>query len=166
MNYRQPTLLDRDALIDYMGEHYDNGEKSIQASNMLPVMKYEDWIDKLLNDSTVGDKDWGLSETYLAIVNNKIIGLLNVRYTLSLEMADMYGHIGIGVRPSERRKGYAKKMLEYGLHLCRDRGLDEVILGCYKDNIGSKKTIEANNGILYRETTLDDKPAIYYKIKL
>ena len=34
MNYRQPTLLDRDALIDYMWEHYDNGEKSIQIRRL------------------------------------------------------------------------------------------------------------------------------------
>ena len=102
----------------------------------------------------------------LDVERDILLGAVNIRHYLNDYLLKFGGHIGDGIRPSERRKGYAKKMLEHGLHLCRDRGLDEVILGCYKDNIGSKKTIEANSGILYRETTLDDKPAIYYKIKL
>lgn len=166
MELREPTLLDRNALLEYVKEHHDNGETSIHASNMLPVMEYEAWIEKLLRDKTVGDKDWGISDTYLAVVDNQVIGLLNIRYTLSPEMAEVYGHIGYGVRPSERRNGYATEILKQALVLSRNRGMKEVILGCYKDNIGSLKTIEANNGVLYKETTMKDKPAVYYKIKL
>lgn len=166
MKLIKPTLLDKEALLEYVKEHHDNGETSIHASNMLTTMSYEKWINKLENDETVGDKVWGISETYLAVEHEKIIGLINIRYTLSQEMAELYGHIGIGVRPNERRKGYGKTMLKQGLILARNNGLNEVILGCYKDNIGSLKSIEANNGVLYKETPMDDKLAVYYKIKL
>lgn len=166
MHLRQPTLLDKDGLLEYVKEHHDNSEMNIHASNMLPVMKYESWIEKLLNDQTAGDNVWGISETYLAVDEDRIIGLVNIRYTLCQKLAETYGHIGLGVRPSERRRGYASCMLKQALLLCKDKGMDEVILGCYKDNIGSRKTIETNKGVLYKETTLDDKPAVYYKIKL
>lgn len=165
MKLKEPTLLAKEALLDYIEEHYSNGETSIHASNCLPVMDYDDWINKLGTDRTLGDKDWGVSETYLAIDDDRIIGLLNIRYTLSSEMAEIYGNIGYGVRPSERRKGYATEMLKQAITLSGDKGLTEVILGCYKDNIASIKTIEANNGVLYKESTMQNKPAVYYKIK-
>lgn len=52
------------------------------------------------------------------------------------------------------------------LDLARNRGMNEVILGCYNDNTGSVKAIKGNGGLLYKETTMDDKPTVYYKIKL
>ena len=165
MTLKEPTLLDKERLMDYIEEHYGNGEKYIHASNCLTDMDYDDWINKLTNDKSLGDKDWGISETYLAIDDGKLIGLLNVRYTLSSELAEIYGNIGYGVRPSERRKGYATEILKQAILLSRDKGLTEVILGCYKDNIGSIKTIEANKGVLYKEAPMQDKPAVYYKIK-
>ena len=63
----------------------------------------------------------------------------------------------------------------YRISICKDKGMEEVILGCYKDNFGSNKTILKNNGMLYRTTqedlVLSDKWAItlnnnYYKITL
>ena len=77
--------------------------------------------------------------------------MLNIRHDLSDELVQKYGHIGYGVRPSERRKGYANKMLAYALKECKKLGLNTVILGCYKQNIGSAKTILKNGGRLIRE---------------
>ena len=53
-----------------------------------------------------------------------------------------YGDIGYSVCPSERRKGYATKMLKYALEVCKELGMKSVILGCYKSNIASSKTIK------------------------
>ena len=90
--------------------------------------------------------------------------MLNIRYTLSEDMAEIYGHIGYGVRPTERRKGIATYMLKEALMKCKEKGMPEVILGCYEDNIGSNKTIIKNNGILYKKSKMRDKNSLYYKI--
>ena len=104
-----------------------------------------------------------------------LIGLLSIRYDLPNNLVNLYGHIGYGVRPSERRKGYALKMLKYALEECKRLGLNSVILGCYKENIGSAKTIVKNGGILVREEVetkeISDNWQIeltsqYYEIKL
>lgn len=166
MELRKPTLSDKEKLLDYVKEHYDNGEMSISASNGMPTMEYEEWLEKLKNDEDGKNIEWGISETYILVDNNKVLGMLNIRYTLTNKKAEIYGHIGYGIRPSERKKGMATYMLKEALIKCKQSGITEVILGCYEDNIGSSKTITNNGGILYKRSKMRNKNAEYYKIKL
>ena len=59
-------------------------------------------------------------------------------------------------------------MLQYALSVCKEKGMDEVILGCYKDNIASAKTIQKNGGILTEENDnyKEGKISQYYLINL
>ena len=65
------------------------------------------------------------------------------------------GNIGDGVRPSERRKGIATKMIALTLDECRKLGIEKVLMVCDKDNIGSAKSIINNGGILENEVEVD-----------
>lgn len=167
MKYRLPTIEDKKIIENYIQEHYDNNENILHASNNLTSLKYEEWVAKIESNTQIPDTQWGRSLTYLVFnENDKLIGLLNIRYELNKKMKMKYGNIGYGVRPTERRKGYATKMLQYGLKICKEKGLKNVILGCYKENIASSKTIEKNGGIKIRENQFDDIIANYYEIKL
>lgn len=175
MEYRLPKLEDKELVKSYIEDHYSHNEKSLSASNMLTSMTWENWVKKTNDNAIIGDEEWGKSLTYLVIDNNMLIGLLSIRYDLPNNLVNLYGHIGYGVRPSERRKGYALKMLKYALEECKRLGLNSVILGCYKENIGSAKTIVKNGGILVREEVetkeISDNWQIeltsqYYEIKL
>ena len=64
------------------------------------------------------------------------------------------GHIGDGIRPSERRKGNATKMIGLALLECKKLGIDRVMMSCNPDNIGSKKSI-LNNGFVFEDEILD-----------
>jgi len=68
-----------------------------------------------------------------------------------------WGHIGYGVRPDERRKGYATLILKMALQKCGILGLDEVLLGCFKENIVSaepfRTTVECPNTKSLKEKT-------------
>ena len=168
MIYRLPEISDKSILQDYMQEHYDNKENSISASLGLPASEYTDWVEKIQRNSLVGDEQWGKSLLYLCFDNNKLIGLLSIRYELPENLTKIYGDIGYGVRPSERNKGYATMMLQYALSVCRNKGMTKVILGCYKDNIASAKTIQKNGGILTEENDnyKEGKISQYYLINL
>lgn len=152
MKFRLPELKDKEIIKLYIEEHYSHNEKSLSASNKLTSMNFEDWVNKIQNNACVPDKEWGKSLTYLAFdENDNLIGLLSVRYDLQKEKAMEFGHIGYGVRPSERRKGYATQMLKYALKECKKYGLNKVIVGCYKENKGSAKAIIKNKGKLIKE---------------
>lgn len=99
----------------------------------------------------ISDEVYGKSYTYLVFNDEKMIGMINIRFDLPSGLVYKYGHIGYGVRPSERRKGYATKMLEFALRKCFELGLKKVVVGCYKENIGSAKTIIKNGGKLIIE---------------
>ena len=65
------------------------------------------------------------------------------------------GHIGDGVKPSERRKGIATKMIALALDECKKLGIENVLMVCDKNNIGSAKSIINNGGVLENEIEVD-----------
>ncbi|MCR5685542.1 MAG: GNAT family N-acetyltransferase [Lachnospiraceae bacterium] len=83
--------------------------------------------------------------------NNRLLGAVNIRHYLNEYLLREGGHIGDGIRPSERRKGYATEMIRLALIECRKLGIDRVLMICDKDNIGSAKSIINNGGVLENE---------------
>lgn len=168
MVYRLPEISDKNILQEYVQEHYDNNEIGISASLGLSTSDYADWVETIQRNAMVGDELWGKSLLYLCFDNSNLIGLLNIRYNLPEFLTKKYGDIGYGVRPSERNQGYATIMLKYALSVCRDKGMDKVILGCYKDNLASAATIKKNGGILIEENDNyeEEKISQYYLINL
>lgn len=81
--------------------------------------------------------------------DKRIIGMINIRYNLTEAMLKFGGHIGYGIRPTERQKGYNKINLYLGLLKAREEfGLDRVMLDCSVTNLGSDGTIRALGGVL------------------
>lgn len=168
MIYRLPELDDERILMEYVQEHYDNEEHGISASMGLMGSEYAEWVERMQTNASAGDEQWGKSLLYLCFDNDRLIGLLSIRYELPDELTQIYGDIGYGVRPSERYKGYATAMLAYALSVCKEKGMDKVVVGCYKDNYASAATIEKNGGVLIEENDnyCDGRISLYYLIEV
>ena len=168
MKYRLPEINDKDILQKYVQEHHNNGETSISASLGLSSSDYTEWVTKIKNNALSGDEQWGKSLLYLCFDGDRLIGLLSVRYELPEVLSEKYGDIGYGVRPSERNKGYATAMLKYALSVCKEKGMEKVILGCYKENLASAATIQKNGGTLIAENEnyKEGRTSQYYLIRL
>lgn len=91
----------------------------------------------------------------LDLDTNKLIGAVNIRHYLNEYLLKCGGHIGDGIRPSFRNKGYGTEMIRLALDKCRQLGIDKVLIVCNKNNIGSKKTIIKNGGIKENEVLED-----------
>ena len=87
---------------------------------------------------------------------DRLIGAVNIRHNLNDDLLFTGGHIGDGVRPSERRKGYATEMIRLALIECGKLGIDKVLMTCDKDNIGSAKSIIKNGGVLENEVVNEE----------
>ena len=72
----------------------------------------------------------------------RLIGASNLRHYLTEEGKKLFGHIGYGIRPTERRKGYGTELLKMTLKRAKDKNIDKVLLGAYEDNIASWKLME------------------------
>ena len=98
---------------------------------------------------------------------NIMVGAVNIRHYLNDKLLFDGGHIGDGVRPSERRKGYGTLIISLALKECKKLGINKVLITCNKDNIGSKKSIINNGGILENEVIDEDgKKVLRYWISL
>ncbi|MCQ2355192.1 MAG: GNAT family N-acetyltransferase [Clostridia bacterium] len=84
------------------------------------------------------------------------VGAVNIRHYLNDSLLFTGGHIGDGIRPDERRKGYATAMIGLALEECRKLGIKRVLMTCDKDNIGSAKSIIKNGGVLENEVINED----------
>lgn len=83
----------------------------------------------------------------IEVETGKMIGAANIRHYLKGSKEDIWGHIGYGVRPSERRKGQATSILKMSLEECRKLSIDKVLIVCFESNTGSAKVIENNGGV-------------------
>ena len=82
---------------------------------------------------------------------DRLLGAVNIRHYLNDFLLREGGHIGDGIRPSERRKGYATEIIRLALIECEKLGIDRVLITCDKDNIGSARSIIKNGGVLENE---------------
>jgi predicted acetyltransferase len=84
----------------------------------------------------------------VAEVAGQIVGRVSIRHELNAYLAREGGHIGYGVRPGFRRRGYAALILGQSLALAATLGLERVLVTCDDDNVGSATVIERAGGVL------------------
>lgn len=91
-----------------------------------------------------------------AVVDEVVVGRVSVRHRLTESLMQVGGHIGYGVRPQYRRRGYATTLLRAGLAIARDLSIDRALVTCDDDNIGSATVIERCGGVLENVALLPD----------
>ena len=165
--FERPSIERKNEIIEYLDEFVKYGS-DINGSGSLDKIydgyTFEQALDRCLK---MEDEEYAKSvgrcqgKTFLLIreSDNKIVGTINVRWNLSEEMLQFGGHIGYGIRPSERRKGYNKINLYLGMIEAKKVGLEKVMLDCDVNNLGSDKTLKALGGKLER-TEIDPSDGI------
>jgi len=154
-------------ITEMLEEWYAAGEKIIPyAIRRLDYHDFEYYCENL----EVKDDSGGLvpDSTFfcLDVERNTMVGAVNIRHYLNEVLLQKGGHIGDGVRPSERRKGIATRMISLALVECKKLCIDRVLMVCNKDNIGSAKSIMNNGGILENEIISDGTVLQRYWIDL
>lgn len=88
------------------------------------------------------------STTLWWIDDEKYLGRLAIRHRLTPNLLELGGHIGYDVRPTARRRGHATAMLRGALPVARGLGIESALVTCDVTNVGSRRVIEANGGVL------------------
>ena len=160
LEFRLPEEKDRPLLERYIKEHIDAGESGeLTAASGLEHRPFPEWL-KHVRENTIRED----SRRHFCLLcfdadrredpedaSGRLIGFVHIRPWITEDDAEVYGHIGYAVRPSERRKGYGTQMMRYGLWFCREHGLKRAVAGCYKDNVASAGVLQKCGGTLYKE---------------
>lgn len=157
----------KDQLFEMMDEWTAANEKIVPyAIRKNDYHNFEYYLDNLEIKEEIDGKVPDTTLFCLDVDRNIFVGAVNIRHYLNEAMLLNGGHIGDGIRPSERRKGYATKMIGLALEECKKLGIDKVLMVCDKNNIGSAKSIMNNGGVLENEVVVNGVTEQRYWITL
>lgn len=97
---------------------------------------------------------------------NKLVGITNIRHELNDHLKVAGGHIGFGIRPSYRGRGFGNIILKLALVEAKKLGITDVLVTCDQDNLGSIKVIENNRGKTKEEDIFEGTPIYRFWINL
>ena len=128
---------------------------------------FDDYV-KSINATEELNNDWVPDTTLFCLDRDRniFVGAVSIRHYLNDKLLKTGGHIGDGLRPGERRKGYATAMIALALEECKKLGITRVLMCCDKNNIGSAKSIIKNGGVLENEIEEDGHIEQRYWIQL
>ncbi|SFE72239.1 Predicted acetyltransferase [Paenibacillus catalpae] len=146
----RPSVEWMEPYLDFYQEWIASGEDIVPWVVEKDPSQFEAMVQWLEDHSNgIGLQDgWVPDTTYwLAAGSRTIVGAVNIRHDLTPWLMDRGGHIGYGIRPTARRKGYATKLLAHSLEKTKELGIQRVLVVCDESNVASAKTILNNGGV-------------------
>ena len=145
----------------YINELMSSNSKFNGCDDLEKFEDYREWVDRVVDWNKGVNLPDGYAQaiTYFVVrvKDNKLIGMVNIRYGVTEENVKRgVGHIGSGVRPTERSKGYGTEILRICLEECKRYNLPEIHLNVNNENIGAIRTIEKNKGRLNKKIVMDN----------
>jgi Predicted acetyltransferase len=165
----KPSIELEDAYYDFVNDWESNNEEITPYAARLLDMTYEKWLEhtyKIEDKNTCPSRLVPANTYFLIDETERIVGAVNIRHFLNDYLLNFGGHIGYGIRPSERKKGYASIMLSLALPIAKELGINKALITCDKNNLGSAKTIIKNGGILENEVAEENEITQRYWIDL
>lgn len=166
----KPSLKYKEQIMAFRQEFLLNNEIAYGTQHLYDAGSFEEWLEKVQRNEKQENVESGRPPSYefMAIrkEDEKIVGMINVRYNLTGDMLMYLGHIGYCVRKSERQKGYAAEMLRLALIEAKKIGLCKVLLTVDSDKTASIATMKKNGAILENEVPYNNKITQRYWIEL
>ena len=157
----------------FLNECLERGERHIQGGGNMEYLAPEAWLERVGLDRTLPPTETtSPAETVLAyrVMDGALVGCCQLRYHLTEKTRVCGGNIGYEVRPSLRKKGYGRKILEALLKHARERELEGVRVDVDERNTPSKKVIESCGGKLVGEDRIGSgetlQTVLHYNIDL
>lgn len=140
----EPTVELKSEFLEMVEEFNTEGTEVINGIGSIDKDDFENSVSRA-KDHAKGirlPEGWVPASTYWLISQGHIIGTCNLRHQPNDFLKNVGGYIGYSIRPSERRKGYATKMLSLTLERAKVLGIKRVLITCDDDNIASARVIE------------------------
>ena len=164
-----PSKVLEEKILEYKKEYLNFEETTINGScGLARYNDFDEWLEIVLSIEKDKLRNNVHASTFFSVrkSDNKIIGTIQLRHFLTYELEKHGGQIGYGIRPNERKKGYAKQQLLLVLEIAKYMKIPKVMIICDKDNIASSQTAISCGGLLTKENFYKDKEQQIYWINL
>jgi predicted acetyltransferase len=163
-----PLSLEHDAALrDFLAEFAVSGEKEINGYFGRPEWAHAETVAASARWSDGEPPEgWVPSTTSFLVDEGRILGVSNLRHRLTRHLFEHGGHVGYSVRPSERNRGHATRLLRDAARKARRLGIERLRVACDADNASSVRIIEKCGGVLENEVPTDGAPIRRYWIRL
>lgn len=149
-----PDASYSDEISSYRREFLECGSSMDGTGSLRSMSDPSEWLAqvKSLSSRETVPESWVQSTQFMAVrpSDGRVVGMIQLRHYFNDFLERFGGHIGYSVRPSERRRGYASRMLADILPYCRQVGLERVLITCDETNEASRRTILKNGGVFER----------------
>jgi len=150
LNLARPSAALASSYLDFIAEMRAAGETIYPSRIPVADESRDSFVSRLLSLENVAELPMVPQTIYWSHIDERVVGLIVLRHELSEKLAHFGGHISYEVRPSCRRRGIATSMLRRLLSTQRARTMRRFLVTCDPNNAASRKTIEANGGVLER----------------
>ncbi len=142
------------AFLAMSNDYLRAGESSYQRDSGWSQHTFIEYLQELADyerGAKLPPKKCAQTTYWLIDHDGHIVGVSRLRPLLTEDLLFEGGNVGYDVPPSKRRCGYGTKLLKLTLKEAWAHGLNEVLLTCNKDNLGSRKIMETNGAVLVSE---------------
>ena len=157
----KPSMEYAEQIIALRNELLALNESFAGCNGLKKSQTCEEWLEylqKMASEATC-PSELVPSDTliYVREQDKCVVGIIDIRRHINSPILSSWGgHIGYTIRPCERQKGYAKRMLSEALKLCRKNGHRKILITCNSDNFASERTIIANGGVFENEISVNN----------
>ncbi|MFF2483078.1 GNAT family N-acetyltransferase [Paenibacillus sp. NPDC058071] len=159
----KPSLELKEGYLEFYKEWMDSGEEAVPWVIEREPEPFEEMVQWLTDHGSGVNlpEGWVPDSTFwLTTDTGEVLGVVNIRHRLTPFLLNEGGHIGYGIRPSERRKGYATKLLQLALVEAKQLGIDKALVVCDESNVASERTIRINGGVPDRDYIPENGEAV------
>ncbi len=154
-----PDVRFRESFLEAMAEFEDEGRAGGDSMIGADLAQFgsvwhtsegfEDYLTQTLEESRRPRRPGFVCQTtWWWTEGDEYLGRISLRHELTPALLEVGGHVGYDVRRSRRRQGHGTRMLAAVLPEAASLGIDPVLVTCDVGNLGSRKVIEANGGVL------------------
>lgn len=149
----KPCMKHAAAVMAFRTAFFDAGEQRINGScGLHHSAEYTEWLQKVAAFEKAETSPLGVAgTTWLSLrqPGGALVGIIQLRHSLTSALRHSGGHIGYAVHPAFRRQGVATRQLAMAVRAAEAMGIARpLLLTCDDDNPASYRTIEKNGGVL------------------
>lgn len=137
-----PSEIHRTDVLGYAAEVCACDGEFDGSAGLGDFSSYPLWLERIRLLASDKAEKYGFYHTnvYLAYDCGILIGIVSTRITDDSFVTTYAGHIGYHVRPSCRRKGYGKLLLNFAADVCRRNGIAVPVVCTDPENLPSQRT--------------------------